>query len=77
MLWADVSWTERLHGLDSFHRLLAIPLLLTQFRRSNHAIPVVYGFLASSALAVIATYVLNQDATATTPASRHAPNSPL
>ena len=58
MLWADVSWTERLHGLGSFHRLLAIPLLLTQFRRSNHAIPVVYGFLASSALVVIATYVL-------------------
>ncbi|MFZ2077917.1 MAG: hypothetical protein WAV38_14955, partial [Xanthobacteraceae bacterium] len=58
MLWADVSWTERLHGLGSFHRLLAIPLLLTQFRRSDHAIPVVYGFLASSALAVIATYVL-------------------
>jgi O-antigen ligase len=58
MLWADVSWTERLHGLGSFHRLLAIPLLLAQFRRSNHVIPVVYGFLASSALAVIATYVL-------------------
>ena len=58
MLWADVSWTERLHGLGSFHRLLAIPLLLTQFRRSNHAIQVVYGFLVSSALAVIATYVL-------------------
>ena len=58
MLWADVSWTERLHGLGSFHRLLAIPLLLTQFRRSNHAIPVIYGFLVSSALAVIATYVL-------------------
>ena len=58
MLWADVGWTERLHGLGSFHRLLAIPLLLAQFRRSNHVIPVVYGFLASSALAVIATYVL-------------------
>jgi O-antigen ligase len=58
MLWADASWTERLHGLGSFHRLLAIPLLLAQFRRSHHAIPVVYGFLASSALAVIATYVL-------------------
>jgi len=58
MLWADVSWTERLHGLGSFHRLLAIPLLLTQFRRSDHAKLVLYGFLASSALAVIATYVL-------------------
>src|SRR6185437_5167503 len=28
MLWADVSWAERLHGLEKFHRLLLIPLLL-------------------------------------------------
>src|SRR5690348_16380606 len=28
MLWADVSWHDRLAGLNSFHRLLAIPLLL-------------------------------------------------
>src|SRR5262249_56243718 len=26
-LWADVSWHDRFAGLDSFHRLLAIPLL--------------------------------------------------
>src|SRR5258708_27850822 len=35
MLWADVPWAERVDGLDGFHRLLAIPLLLAQFRRSQ------------------------------------------
>src|SRR5436190_9528961 len=33
MLWAEVSWAERVHGLDGFNRLLVIPLLLAQFRR--------------------------------------------
>ena len=37
MLWADVSWAERLGGLGSFHRLLTIPLFLAQFRRSANA----------------------------------------
>jgi hypothetical protein len=32
MLWADVTWSERLTGLGRFHRLLIIPLLLAQFR---------------------------------------------
>src|SRR5690349_2210399 len=36
MLWADVSWHDRLAGFDGFHRLLAIPLLLAQFRRSGN-----------------------------------------
>src|SRR5262249_39646398 len=58
MLWADVSWTERFQGLGSFHRLLVIPLLLAQFRRSEHGVRVIYGFLISSAIALIATYVL-------------------
>ncbi len=47
MLWADVSWTERIGGLGKFHRLLVIPLLLAQFRRSEHGIWVIYGFFAS------------------------------
>src|SRR5215469_4969895 len=58
MLWADVSWTERFQGLGSFHRLLLIPLLLTQFRRSKHGSPVIFAFLISSALVLIASYVL-------------------
>ena len=37
MLWADVSWAERLGGLGKFHRLLLIPFLLMQFRGRNTA----------------------------------------
>jgi O-antigen ligase len=47
MLWADVPWPERLGGLDSFHRILFIPLLLAQFRRSGNGRWVMIGFLAS------------------------------
>ena len=47
MLWADVTWAERINGLGGYHRLLIIPLLLTQFRRSEHGIWVIYGFFAS------------------------------
>jgi len=47
MLWADVSWMERLGGLNKFHRLLLIPLLFVQFRRSENGRWVLCGFLAS------------------------------
>lgn len=47
MLWADVSWAERLGGLGKFHRLLVIPLLLAHFRRSERGIWVLHGFFAS------------------------------
>ena len=47
MLWADVTWAERIGGLGRFHRLLVIPLLLAQFRRSEHGIWVIHGFFAS------------------------------
>ena len=48
MLWADVGWSERLAGLDGFVRLLMIPLLLAQFRRSENGAIVLYGYLASA-----------------------------
>jgi len=47
MLWADVAWSERFDGLGGFNKLLMIPLLLAQFRRSEHGIWVFYGFFAS------------------------------
>jgi O-antigen ligase len=47
MLWADVSFAERLGGLGKFHRLLLIPFLLMHFRRSERGIWVLYGFFAS------------------------------
>jgi O-antigen ligase len=56
MLWADVSFAERLKGLESFHKLLAIPLLLAQFRRSGHALWVSTGFLISCTILLMASY---------------------
>jgi O-antigen ligase len=58
MLWADVSWSERLAGLSGFHKLLLIPLLLAQFRRSAQARWVILGFLASSALLLAVSWAL-------------------
>jgi O-antigen ligase len=58
MLWANVPWSERYAGLEGFHKLLVIPLLLAQFRRSPRGIYVVYGFLASCALLTIASWSL-------------------
>jgi hypothetical protein len=56
MVWADVSWHDRFGGLDGFHRLLAIPLLLAQFRRSENGMWVVCGFFISSLTVLIASY---------------------
>ena len=58
MLWADVDWSARLAGLGGFSRLLAIPLLLAQFRHSDRAAWVFWGFLISSSLVLLASFVL-------------------
>jgi hypothetical protein len=58
ILWADVSWHDRLAGLDSFYRLLAIPLLLVQFGRSRNGIWVVCGFFISSVALLTASYAI-------------------
>ncbi len=58
MLWADVDWLARYRGLDSFNRLLLIPLLLAQFRRSDNGIRVIGGFLLSEAAVLIVSYIL-------------------
>jgi hypothetical protein len=57
MFWADVSWTERLGGLDGFARLLAIPLLLAQFRRGARGECVIYGFLISASVVLIVSLI--------------------
>jgi len=53
MLWADVTLLERWKGLDSFCKLLVIPLLFVQFRRSDRGLWVFGGYLAAC-LAVLA-----------------------
>jgi O-antigen ligase len=57
MLWADVSWSARIDGLGGYHRLLVIPLLLAQFRRSQRGIHVLYGFLLSATCLLAASWV--------------------
>src|SRR5262245_3009012 len=47
-LWADVDWNERLQGLRGFHKLLVIPLLFAQFRRSAQGKWAILGFLVSA-----------------------------
>jgi O-antigen ligase len=58
MLWADVTWAERLGGLGKFHRLLVIPLLLMHFRRSERGVWVLYGFFAATLVLLIVSYGL-------------------
>ena len=58
MLWADVSWSDRIAGLSGFHKLLFIPLLLAQFRRSDHAKWAILGFLASSVVLLVVSWAL-------------------
>jgi O-antigen ligase len=56
MLWANVDWHDRFAGLSGFHRLLVIPLLLAQFRRSENGLWALCGFFLSSIALLIASY---------------------
>jgi O-antigen ligase len=58
MLWADVPWAERIDGLGGFHRVLAIPLLLAQFRRSKFGPCACYAFLASATVVLVLSSLL-------------------
>jgi len=53
MLWADVSWPERLRGLAGFHKLLVIPLLIVQFSRSAQAQHILVAYLLSCTVLLI------------------------
>ena len=58
MLWADVGWKERLGGLEGFDRLLVIPLLLAQFRRSGRGGWVACALLVSSFVLLLTSFIL-------------------
>jgi len=58
LLWADVSWSERLGGFNSFHRFLVIPVLLAQFRRSANGMRVLFGFFASVLVLLLVSWLL-------------------
>jgi len=50
MLWADIPWRERLQGISPVAKLLALPLLLYYFERSQRGVWVFVGFLVSCAI---------------------------
>jgi hypothetical protein len=58
LLWADVSWNERLGGFASFHKLLVIPVLLAQFRRSANGVRVLVGFFAAVLVLLLVSWLL-------------------
>jgi len=58
MLWADVTLLERWKGLDSFLKLLAIPLLLVQFQRSERGTWVFAGYLLSCVVLLVVTSIV-------------------
>ena len=47
LLWAESNWAARLEGLGPYLKLLVIPLLLAQFRRSDRGWDVLATYLAS------------------------------
>jgi hypothetical protein len=58
MIWAEAPLGERLAGMQSFAKLLVIPLLLVQFQRSDHGTRVAIGFLASCTLLLAVSWML-------------------
>jgi O-antigen ligase len=58
MAWADVSWHARWGGIDSFAKLLVIPLMMAQFRRSQNGRQVFIGFLLACLALLIASWVV-------------------
>jgi len=47
-LWADLAWGQRLWGIEGYLKLLLIPFLFAQFRRSPNAHWPVLAFLAAA-----------------------------
>jgi hypothetical protein len=58
MAWADVSLAERWGGVGSFFKLLVIPLLFVQFRRSERGLWVFAAYVVSCVvLLVISSFI--------------------
>ena len=58
MAWSQASLGERLQGLEGFCKLLLIPLLLAQFRRSERGWSVVLWFFGASVALLLASSAL-------------------
>jgi len=58
MAWADVNAMARLDGADSYLKLLAIPLLLIHFQRSERGLWVLGAFVLSCSVLLVATGII-------------------
>lgn len=58
MIWAPGTFATRFAGFDGFLKLLVIPLLLFQFRRSERGIFVLYGFLISCTVLLAVSWIV-------------------
>jgi O-antigen ligase len=58
MLWAQAHWADRWGAFASFARLLVIPLLMVQFRRSDRAHWVFLAFAASCTVVLALSWIM-------------------
>jgi O-antigen ligase len=58
MSWSEASLSARLQGLEGFCKLLFIPFLLAQFRRSDRGWRVILWFLGASILLLLVSSAL-------------------
>jgi hypothetical protein len=61
MLWSDVTWAEQLDAVGPTLKLLFLPLLLYHFSRSTRGSWVFIAFLGSSALLMLASWLVAYD----------------
>lgn len=57
-LWSDAEWTDRLHAIKPFAKLILIPPLLYHFSRSERASWVGLAFLISCALLAVLSWIV-------------------
>ena len=61
-LWAtDISWSDRLRGINPVAKLLAIPVLIYHFERSGRGLWVFVAFLASCSLLMVVSWLTFAD----------------
>jgi O-antigen ligase len=58
LAWSDLPLSERLSGIEPFLRLLAIPVVLAQFRRSEHSNWVSAAFLVSGTILLVLVWTV-------------------
>lgn len=58
MSWSDLPLLERFSGIEPFLRLLMIPVLLAQFRGSDHSVWVGAAFLVSGTILLVVVWAM-------------------